>query len=593
MDRFWLKIVSRGVCGCVVAAAAGAVPSGGAGASPAGRAAAAERGATEIPEFEFTVWGRPPSRQVYRLQDERLVQKILFVLRERALRVGDVDRRIGAADADVAGKLDELARFGLVQQEGQKWSSNIPLYVRAEIEAGEKLSRKYAEQEAEILRRAIPGLRDLYSETSLASSFPWEKTSLLVVGALLSDFCVFDRIAFRPENAEHSRQYPLQAPDGTRWGFTGYEKLPKRFPSCRWRFYHNQYRTYAGGMARFGYYGNPNEQRKEPVISPGKWCAGIHGKVLFALAEGPLSSEELESSTRLHKEFLHKTLEQMAGYDPPAVVLDAGRYRAGIPVFTEPDFQRVLAACDRVAEEIYRSVVLPHEAELEAQGKEQGLRWPLPSGTYVRDRALQMLVEEGLLGSVPAGPVDWNFGVWGWKGFLSMNEEVTTGATPDPFLLTAISSDEEERVRQADAVRTKILQGTRFRDASTPARAFLTRISAVVHSDVEAMKAVHVPAAHIDERYFAAPQRRNWAQQMRHLNVRRIPPAPANPRTGDVGPVFAIYAQGFEEAHVYFYHDGGWRFLFNPYAVRLPARVNHGRAAPSSCSRKALASGDS
>lgn len=62
--------------------------------------------------------------------------------------------------------------------------------------------------------------------------------------------------------------------------------------------------------------------------------------------------------------------------------------------------------------------------------------------------------------------------------------------------------------------------------------------------------------------------RRNWAQQMRHLNVRRIPPAPANPRTGDVGPVFAIYAQGFEEAHVYFYHDGGWRFLFNPYAVR-------------------------
>ncbi|MBN2133082.1 MAG: hypothetical protein JW741_26515 [Sedimentisphaerales bacterium] len=576
MDRFWSKVVSIGLCGCVVAAAAGAAASSGAGASPSGREATAERGTKDIPEFEFTVWGHPPSRQVYRLQDERLVQKILFVLRGGALPVGDVAVRIGTTDSDVSGKLDELARFGLVQQEGPRWISNIPLYVRAEIEAGEKLSMEYAERQAEILRRAIPGLRDLYSETKLASSFPWEQTSLLVVGALLSDFCVFDRVAFRPENADHGRRFPLQAPDGTRWGFTGYEKLPKRFPSCRWTFYHNQFHTYAGGMARFGYYGNPYEQRKNPIISPGKWCAGIHGKVLFALAEGPLSSAELESSTRLNREFQHKTLEEMAGCDPPAVALDGGRYHAGIPVFTEPDFQRVLAACDRVAEEIHHKVVLPHGAELEARGKEMGLRWPLPSGTYVRDRALQMLVDEGVLSPVPAAPVDWDFGVWAWKGFLQMNEEVTTGATPDPFLLTAISSDEENRLRRADTVKAEILQGNRFQDVSTPARAFLTRLSAVVHSDVEAMKAVS--AAHIDEQYFAAPQRRNWAQQMRYLNIHRIPSVPADPRTGDVSPVFAIYDQGFEEAHVYFYHDGGWRFLFNTYAVRSWSDGAEGRA---------------
>jgi hypothetical protein len=567
MDRFWLKVVSIGVCGCMIAAAPGAAASDGA-AGPAGGNATEVRGPTDIPEFEFTVWGHPPSRQVYSLQNERIVQKILFVLRERALRVGDVAKRVGATDSGVAGKLDELARFGLVQQEGQKWSSNIPLYLRAEIEAGERLSGRYAGQEAEILRRAIPGLRDLYGETVLASSFPWEKMSLLVVGALLSDFCVFDRVAFRPEHADHGRRFPLQAPDGTRWGFTGYEKLPKRFPSCRWTFYHNQFHTYAGGMARFGYYGNPHEQRKGPVISPGEWCAGIHGKVLFTLAEGPLSREDLESSTRLNSEFLHRALEQMAGTDPPAVVLDGGRYHARIPVFTESDFQRLLAACDRVAEEIHCNVVLPHAAELEARGKEMGLRWPLPSGTYVRDRALQMLVEEGSLSPVPAAPVDWDFGVWGWRGFLPMNEEVTTGATPDPFLLTAISSDEEERLRQADAVRRKILQGSRFQDVSTPACAFLTRLSAVVHSDVNAMKAVHVAAAQINEQYFAVPQRRNWAQQMRHLNVHRVPPAPANPGTGAVSCVFAIYDQGFEEAHVYFYYDGGWRFLFNTYAVR-------------------------
>jgi hypothetical protein len=85
---------------------------------------------------------------------------------------------------------------------------------------------------------------------------------------------------------------------------------------------------------------------------------------------------------------------------------------------------------------------------------------------------------------------------------------------------------------------------------------------------VPALRAVHVPAEQIDDQYFAAPNRRQWPQQMKHLGVRRLPPALAHPKDGDVSCVFAIYDQGFEEAHVFFYHDGGWRFLFNTYAVR-------------------------
>jgi hypothetical protein len=33
--------------------------------------------------------------------------------------------------------------------------------------------------------------------------------------------------------------------------------------------------------------------------------------------------------------------------------------------------------------------------------------------TYVRDKAIQILVEKGLLSPVPNAPVDWTFGFWG------------------------------------------------------------------------------------------------------------------------------------------------------------------------------------
>ena len=50
---------------------------------------------------------------------------------------------------------------------------------------------------------------------------------------------------------------------------------------------------------------------------------------------------------------------------------------------------------------------------------------------------------------------------------------------------------------------------------------------------------------------------------MGKLSIRRLPPAPAKPNEGDVSVVFAFYERTFEDAHVYFYHNGGWRFLFN------------------------------
>jgi hypothetical protein len=91
---------------------------------------------------------------------------------------------------------------------------------------------------------------------------------------------------------------------------------------------------------------------------------------------------------------------------------------------SEADFPLFLPELDRIAEKIFREVSLPHLKERKERAMVLGYRWPLPADTYVRDKAIQMLVEETLLSSIPEPPVDWNFSVWGWKGFLRMHREI-------------------------------------------------------------------------------------------------------------------------------------------------------------------------
>jgi len=49
---------------------------------------------------------------------------------------------------------------------------------------------------------------------------------------------------------------------------------------------------------------------------------------------------------------------------------------------------------------------------------------------------VQILIEEGLLSKVQPPPIEWNFGVWGWIGFMRQHVEVTenTELRPDSFL---------------------------------------------------------------------------------------------------------------------------------------------------------------
>jgi hypothetical protein len=515
---------------------------------------------TAFPEFEFDVWASPPSRQVYTLSREPLVQRILYSIEETASSVEDIAVKMERPEGQILEKLNELSNFGLVRQEGQRWLSCIPLYTEDELRVAEQIGEKYAEEEARILRSEIPRLKTVFHKTLLSKYFSWDEVSLVIVGALLSDFCVFDRISFMPEHYREELQPSLVSPSGKRWGYDGFQKLPERFPSRKWRFYQNQFSKYSGGLTRFGFYG---ENRPSQPSRPEGWIRFEQGKILFALAEGPQTFEALQKLTRLKPEILRNGLNALQDTSPPAVVLQNGSYRSKIPILCEADRELLVRECDRVAEIIFERVICPHYTERVARGKALGSRWPLPAGTYVRDKALQIVIEDGQIGPAPASPVGWNFGVWGWKGFLPMHDQVKEDLKPDPFLLTSVSESEIEEMARLNGLKDKILGQESLVDISTPAHAYLTWISAYAHSDIEALRRVELPADRVDKAHLEKRTKQGWLGFIGKVDIRRLPPVPSNPKDGDVCPVFTMHEKGFEEAYLFFFYDNGWRYLGN------------------------------
>ncbi|MFB0521104.1 MAG: hypothetical protein ACETWD_06695 [Desulfatiglandales bacterium] len=515
---------------------------------------------TDFPEYVFDIWGSAPSR-VVQLIGERVFQRILHTIKEFSLSTKDIATKVGEKESLVLEKLRELERYTVVNKENEKWISNIPLYGEKEYREAEKVGLKYAEEEADILREEIPRLKKLYSRTTVSHYFSWDEVSLIIIGAFLADFCVMDRIPFMPENFTEELQPRLGREGELRWEYTGSENLPKRFLSRNWKFYQNVYNRPGGGGARFGYYRYPDERRKSPPSRPESLPIGATGQILRALADEPLSLKDLEKEVLLDKEFLMDKLEEMSSYNPPAVVFEKGKYWSRIPIINESDFKLLLPELDKVAEKIFKEVVLPHLKETKDRARELGHRWPIPRDTYVRDKALQILVEEGLLSKVQPPPVNWNFGVWGWIGFMRQHAEVTenTELRPDSFLKTSISSKEKRAIKEYNSIKERVLGGDTFLDSSTPIRAFLTRMSGYYHSDIKALREVEVPSDRINKNDFQRDWFKEWSEYMGGLKILRVHLPEYNPKDGDIVPIYT----GDGSVHAYFYYKGSWKVLSN------------------------------
>ena len=513
------------------------------------------------PEINISTWGHTPPG-VRNLIKEKDVIKILYAIKKKPFSVREIADQTGQTEAFAEDKLLELERENLAIKEGGKWLSNFPIFDRNDIADAEKMGLKYAKAEARILEEEIPGLIQFYDRTKLSRRFDWNDVSLILAGAFLADFCVVDRIPYMSHNLASTEELePWLDKTGSGWYGAGFEVMEKQFPTKKWDFYQNTVSRYKGGMARFGYFRGLDENRMKPPGWPEYFALEPEGRILFSLGEGPLDTEQLEEKARLKEENLKKTLRELENYDPPAVIYRQGKYENNIPMLAESDLNLLLPEFDRVAERIFKEVVIPHHQERTRQAKKRGTKWVFPADViniYVRDKALQILVEKGLLGAVPSPPVKWNFGVWGWNGFLAMDDQVLNGVKVDSFLSTPASAEEKKWIEKCGELKEKIIEGGKYSDITTPVGAFLTRLSAWLHADLDALNAAEIASGSFDRAVFEKPETTKLVDYLVKLDIWRIHLPGSASRDGDVIPIFTSE----DDTHVYFYYSGGWRYLY-------------------------------
>ena len=513
------------------------------------------------PEINISTWGYTPPG-IRDLISEKDVVNIMFAIRREPLSAQQIADQTGQTEAFIKNRLIELERENLTIKEGDRWLSNFPIFDKRDIANAEKMGLKYAKKEARILEEELPGLIQFYGRTELSRRFEWEDVSLILVGAFLSDFCVVDRIPYMSRNLSSTEKLePWLDKNTSGWYGAGFEAMEKQFPTKRWDFYQNTVSRYRGGMARFGYFRSLDENRMKPPGWPEYFALEPEGRIMFSLASGPLDIKQLAEKARLKEEDANNILQQLGNYDPPAVLFHQGKYENNIPILAESDFNLLLPEFDRVAERIFKEIVVPHHQERTRQAKKRGKNWAFPADViniYVRDKALQILVEKRLLGEVPSPPVKWNFGVWGWNGFLAMDDQILNGVKVDSFLSTPVSAEEKKWIEKYRERSDEIIKGARYKNITTPVDAFLTRLSAWIYADLDALKIIEVASGPFDAAEFEKPETRKLVEYLSKLDIWRIHLPGKASRDGDVVPIFT----SGDDTHVYFYYEGGWKYLY-------------------------------
>ena len=301
--------------------------------------------------LEFRIWGGlPHCEAVNELTDDLLVQRVLFAVRNVPKSAGQIAEEIHADRRSVQDAIARLHRYHLIDQTGsdRTWEASISIFSTDEIRVAQELGRKYGDIEATILRSAIPRVKTVFQGCSVATKYSWESMSRIIIGGLIADFCVFDRVRFRSGIREEPL-LPPRRPDGTRWDYTGFELCNQKvYPAVKWDFYHNYSMDSAGGFARWGYFGErrmPRPHQPETVL----FHDGTR-EIVTQLSRGPLSFGEICARTGLSRSIAEEKIQELSSFDPPAVLKQNDFFVLDLPVLNEDDLEALLRTGDEVAE---------------------------------------------------------------------------------------------------------------------------------------------------------------------------------------------------------------------------------------------------
>jgi len=154
-------------------------------------------GNNKTTHLEFEIWGSIPFSQ--KTTEDVTVQKLLLTIRKEPKSSLQIAEHTSIKLAKIEALTAKLAKRDLVVKkdiEKGQWVANIPIYLKSDLRIAEEIGLKYARIEANILRSSLPETRRIYESCEIAKRFSWRDMSLIVVGAIIADLAVYDRVRF-------------------------------------------------------------------------------------------------------------------------------------------------------------------------------------------------------------------------------------------------------------------------------------------------------------------------------------------------------------------------------------------------------------
>jgi len=396
------------------------------------------------PFLDFLSWGFSYPPIVY----DYPAQLILFSIRSGPKSCKEISEELSIPRFWVERTIKELAKYNLVTEKDGGWVTTFDILSKEELRSANEFSKKYSEKWADILRAHLPEIKRTYYETTTAKSIPWENASWVVVGGMISDLCVFDRVRWLPEYLDEGL---VCGPEGELVGYEVDDEIV-------W-FYHNVIRKEDKTAGTFGLdydtekYPSGKEDKflsylkniipegsplwinivgfgpERPPYSTAQLLVSESAIVepigpiiiIEELSKGPMTMDDITNALRIRDPDLSMGVMQSdVEYLQSLGVIaeENGYYRLDVPYFSAEDAEKIFSMGDRVAEEILNEVIIPLDRDAKAHN--------MPSllvQVRCRENALLMLIKEGFLPPLPDLPPSPSWGVWGAATRIPMWEE--------------------------------------------------------------------------------------------------------------------------------------------------------------------------
>jgi len=124
----------------------------------------------------------------------------------------------------------------------------------------------------------------------------------------------------------------------------------------------------------------------------------------------------------------------------------------------------------------------------------------------------------------------------------------------DVFLSGQISPEESKSLDEFQQIKTRIIQGEKYFDLSTPLRVHLSFLSAIKHKDL-------ISAQKVQSRNWTLESLANDFYWFDEISIWRAPIAPDKPQTGQIWPVYITNSRTgrWEDTLMFIFWDGQWQ----------------------------------